>query len=95
MKLFSVILIGIILVVSSEKINYENYKVFKITPNSEEQVQLLTDMRKDGFYEFWTDVINVGGDVRVMVGPKYVSEFIQYTASVGLSIVEAISDVQK
>lgn len=95
MNILTVALFSLIICVTAKKVTYDNYKVFKINPSTDDQVQLLTDLRKYGGYEFWTDVINVGGDVRVMVRPDDVSEFIQYGASVGLKFDEAISDVQK
>uniref|UniRef100_A0A1E1VZW2 Zinc carboxypeptidase A 1 n=1 Tax=Pectinophora gossypiella TaxID=13191 RepID=A0A1E1VZW2_PECGO len=82
------------LIVVSNAISYENYKVYKVVPTSEQQVQILTDLRKSGF-EFWNDIISVGSDARIMVPPENNEEFVKYSASVGLNVTLTISDVQK
>ncbi|XP_028167851.1 zinc carboxypeptidase-like [Ostrinia furnacalis] len=74
--------------------SYENYKVYKVVPNSVEQVQILVDLRKEG-YDFWTDVFDVGSDVRIMVSPSQDEEFSQYITKVRLNAVVAIANVQE
>lgn len=82
------------LVAISNAKTFENYKVYKVVPNSVEEVQILTDLRKSGF-EFWTDAFTVGNDVRIMVAPNQEAEFVRYSKSVGLSPELRISNVQE
>ncbi|KAJ2953493.1 hypothetical protein O0L34_g1091 [Tuta absoluta] len=86
--------ISAILVLSEAKKSYANYKVYSVEPKTEEQVQNLRDLRKDG-YEFWDDYFTVGSNIRVMVSPNKSEEFEQYTRSVRLSSTLKISNVQE
>lgn len=86
-------LFGILAIVNAMK-SYENYKVYKVVPISEQQVQQLVDLHKDG-YDFWTEVFDVGSDVRILVSPAKDQEFSQYTRTVGLNATVAIANVQK
>ncbi|KAI5642821.1 zinc carboxypeptidase domain-containing protein [Phthorimaea operculella] len=61
----------------------------------QQQVQILKDLRKNG-YEYWDDdYFTVGSDVRIMVSPGKNEEFVQYTRSVGLNSTLKISNVQE
>ncbi|XP_045502735.1 zinc carboxypeptidase-like [Colias croceus] len=73
--------------------SYENYKVYKVIPSSEMHLQMLSNLRKDG-YDFWTDVPKIGENVRIMVSPLQDEEFIKYVKSVGLNPELAIPNVQ-
>lgn len=76
-------------------VSYENYKVYKVIPETENQVQILTDLRKEPYYNFWTDVIKIGEDVRIMVSPSKNEELAKYLRNVEMEPVIAISNVQE
>lgn len=87
------VLLGFIVINNAMK-SYENYKVYNIVPNNENQVQILTDLKKDG-YDFWSDVVTVDNDVRIMVPPHKDEEFVKYVQSVGLNADLRITNVQE
>lgn len=74
--------------------SYENYKVYDVVPKNEAQVQILLDLRKDG-YDYWTDVFNVNNNVRIMVSPEKQNEFVEYLEKVGLNPSISINNVQQ
>ncbi|KAM3960500.1 uncharacterized protein ACR2FA_005409 [Aphomia sociella] len=74
--------------------SYNNYKVYNVIPKSEVQVQYLTDLRKEG-YDFWTDVIDINKEVRIMVSPEQADEFVKYSTSVGMEAELSINNVQE
>ncbi|XP_068618892.1 zinc carboxypeptidase-like [Battus philenor] len=74
--------------------SYTNYKVYDVVASNEVQVQILQDLKKDG-YDYWTDVFGVGNNVRIMVPPSRQVEFVDYCKTVGLDPVVSINDVQK
>ncbi|XP_046971373.1 zinc carboxypeptidase-like [Vanessa cardui] len=89
-----VIFAVLIVAVSGAYKSYENYKVYKIVPTTDEQVQILNDLGKEE-YDLWTDVIVVNKDVRIMVPPNKDNQFVKYIKSVGMDPVVKISNVQE
>ena len=75
--------------------SYDNYKVYKVSPETEREVKILNDLHKDSNYDFWTDKINIGQDVRIMVPPSKDSEFIEYLRSVSMVPVLSITNIQE
>lgn len=96
MKYFKIVitLLGFALV--SEAKTYDNYKVYSVVPENEVQVQILNDLRKSDYtYDFWTDVFNVGNDVRIMIAPEKETDFLNYSKNVGLDATLRIANVQE
>ncbi|XP_059047429.1 uncharacterized protein LOC131842877 [Achroia grisella] len=87
-----VVLVGIFCISSAAK-SYENYKVYNVIPKTEVQVQYLIDLKKEK-YDFWTDVINIDSNVRIMVSPEQAEELVEYSTSVGMAIELSISNIQ-
>lgn len=87
-------LLGFVLV--SDAKTYNNYKVYSVVPKNEMHVQVLYDLRKsDHSLDFWTDVFEVGSDVRIMVTPEKELGFLNYSKSVGLDTMLRIENVQE
>lgn len=87
-------LLGVVLV--SDAKTYNNYKVYSVVPKSEAHLQILADLRKsDHSLDFWTDVFEVGNDVRIMVTPEKEMGFLNYSKSVGLDTTLRIENVQE
>ncbi|CAH2044946.1 unnamed protein product, partial [Iphiclides podalirius] len=74
--------------------SYENYKVYDVVPKNDAQVQILHDLKKEG-YDYWTDVFTVNSNVRIMVKPEKQNEFVNYLEKVGLNPSVSISNVKK
>ncbi|XP_063539379.1 uncharacterized protein LOC134748516 [Cydia strobilella] len=91
---FKVIALLGLLVIANAMVSYENYKVYNIVPKSEAEVQILNDLKKDG-YEFWTEIFEVGSVVRIMVAPVEDEEFSSYVKSVNLDAKVSIANVQE
>ncbi|XP_049878169.1 zinc carboxypeptidase-like [Pectinophora gossypiella] len=95
MKLKLLILAVALCIVNAEYKSYEGYKVFKIVPEAEKDVKILKGLEKVTEYQFWTDVIQIGEDVRIMVSPEKLSKFEEYLTAQGIKASIAIEDVQK
>nr|UPI76679.1 M14 metal carboxypeptidase 2 [Antheraea yamamai] len=73
--------------------SFENYKVYNVVPKSESQVHMLNNLRNQG-YDFWTDVLTVGSDARIMVAPAQDGVFVEYTKAIGVNANITINNVQ-
>ena len=92
--IFNLSLIILITVTIVEcNISYDNFKVYKVLPKIEEHVQILSDLHKE--YDFWTDRIDIGKYVRIMVAPSQDEGFREYMSSVGIELVLSVSNVQE
>ncbi|CAH2094778.1 unnamed protein product [Euphydryas editha] len=79
-KTFSFFILYINLAVC-EKFRFDNYSVFKIIPETEQQYQILQDIRRDDpRYDFWTDPLPLREFVNVMSSPgdkTYLEDILQ------------------
>lgn len=73
--------------------SYYDYKVYKAELKTESDVEVLKLMNEIG-WDFWTDQIAVGGEVRVMVAPEKQKEFEDILALARISNQIIIQDVQ-
>nr|XP_034834187.1 zinc carboxypeptidase-like [Maniola hyperantus] len=92
------ILIFLVIVVntSSEYVSYKNYKVFKLHPKTEEQVEVLRKLQDTEGYSFWTlfDYVKVDREVRIMMDANKEKDFENHMKSVGLDATKTVDDVQ-
>ncbi|XP_026494162.2 uncharacterized protein LOC113399282 [Vanessa tameamea] len=70
------------------------YKVFKLIPKTEGDVDIIKNIHQENKYIFWSDMIKVGSDVRIMVKPDEANDFESYAESVGLDAKLIIQNVQ-
>ncbi|KAF5305650.1 hypothetical protein FQA39_LY18969 [Lamprigera yunnana] len=56
--------------VTAHKANYEGYKVFRIYPIRDDQLEVIAKLQKNGDINFWTHLNRFGKPVDVMVKPK-------------------------
>lgn len=89
-----VICFALVVLANAEYKQYRNHKVYKIVPQSEKDVEVLSAMQEDGKWYFWTDIIKVDGDVRIMVAPENQKELEEYFDRVGVNSEVVIEDVQ-
>jgi hypothetical protein len=93
-KTFLVLLFGVFASTLAYKA-YENYKVYKVVPQTEVQVQILNDLCERD-YEFWIETqLKIGDDARILVAPTQEDEFLKYIKSVGLHTEVAIANIQE
>lgn len=77
------------------KVRYDNYKVYRITPQTEEELQFIKNVEsKWEMLDFWQRPSKVGRAVDVMVPPIDQLSFLNSVARPGLPIQTWISDVQ-
>lgn len=87
-------LLGFVIVLDAK--TYNGYKVYSVVPENEEQVQVLNELRKSDYsFDFWSDMFEVGADVRIMVAPEKEKGFLKYSKNVGLDATLRIQNVQK
>ncbi|XP_026333303.1 zinc carboxypeptidase-like [Hyposmocoma kahamanoa] len=88
-----VALLGFVIALNAK--TYDGYKVYSVVPKYEAQVQILNDLRKSDYsFDFWTDLFEIGSDVRIMVAPEKEMGFLKYSKSVGLDATLRIENVQ-
>ncbi|KAF5278941.1 hypothetical protein FQR65_LT15473 [Abscondita terminalis] len=73
-------MIGIILCLliwsgDCSKLSYENYKVYNVTPKSEEEVNILRKLEEVGSYTFWNKVAGINASVNILVSSSDQNEF--------------------
>lgn len=93
LKLF--VILFTVVCISAEYISYKDYKVYKITPESENELAILKKVEKENEFFFWMEVGKVGRDVRIMVRPDKQNKFEKYMANLGLKPFLFIDDVQR
>ncbi|XP_041969305.1 uncharacterized protein LOC121726137 [Aricia agestis] len=75
-------------------VSYKDFKVYKVTPQSERDVEHLTKLDATNEFMFWKDVTKVGGDVKIMVDPKKTAKFEKYMEDIDLKFEVVVDDVQ-
>jgi len=86
----------IVYLIAAQKATFNNYKVFRIIPTTEIQVNKLQQLEAipDGF-SFWQEPSFVGRNVDLMVAPHKLPEFYEIMAQIGIPYQIFIEDVQK
>ncbi|CAB3249417.1 unnamed protein product [Arctia plantaginis] len=96
MGLKEIIFLSIIVsAIHAEYVSYDNYKVYKVVPKTDNDVQIIMDVEKHKEYMFWTDIISLDSDVNIMVAPEKQSEFEKYFKDVNISASVVIQNVQE
>lgn len=90
-----ILIIAVATAITAEYVSYKNYKVYKIVPSSDIEVQILMDLEKQNLYDFWSDVVAVESDVRIMVAPEKQAGFESYFKSVNIPVKVVMEDVQE
>lgn len=96
MKLREILLcFAIVAAVNAEYQKFINHKVYQIVPKSDKDVEVLNAMQEEGRWDFWSDVVAIGSDVRIRVEPDMQKEFEEYLNKVGVHNNVIIEDVQR
>ncbi|KAL5278978.1 hypothetical protein ACFFRR_003539 [Megaselia abdita] len=75
---------------------YSNFKVYKVTINSEKQYELVKQLKlSTPECEFWNNLRNYGDSLDVMVPPQFLEYFQMELSNSSIKYEEKISDVQK
>uniref|UniRef100_A0A1B0DHR3 Zinc carboxypeptidase A 1 n=1 Tax=Phlebotomus papatasi TaxID=29031 RepID=A0A1B0DHR3_PHLPP len=82
---------------SAEKVRFDNYKVYKVQIDNEEQLHVMHEIEKAAFssYDFWRSPSYVGNPVEIMVAPHKLSEFEEIMESLKYDYILKITNVQE
>ncbi|KAJ8919787.1 hypothetical protein NQ315_006316 [Exocentrus adspersus] len=80
-----------------EKIRYDGFKLYKITPTTRQAADALHDLElaENPDFNFWNPVRQVGKPVNVMVPPYQTSYLETMASSLGMDFNVVMEDVQK
>jgi len=96
--LLSLALLGLVALTVAEKVKYNNYKVYRVTPQNEEERSLLLSLESDNpGVVFWKHVRKVGMPVDIMIPPHLQNDILDGIRSFkgkGLQSYEMVNDVQ-
>ncbi|KAJ8682086.1 hypothetical protein QAD02_017878 [Eretmocerus hayati] len=83
--------------VLGDKASFENYKVFRIIPDDEDQVQLLRELEDtDQGFTYWRGPTRASQPVDVMVAPDQLDDFAALMNFTGINRYETfVSNVQR
>lgn len=74
--LTKILLLSLLAIVSAEKVRYDNYAVYKVTPQNEEGFKYLKGLyRTPGDLTFWAAPSRVGEHVSVLTPPEKRTDF--------------------
>ncbi|KAJ8919789.1 hypothetical protein NQ315_006318 [Exocentrus adspersus] len=83
MKLFFALLALGVGVSLAEKVRFDNYTLYRLTPNNEESLSFLQELEEatdaPSEYNFWSSPVKVGAEVDIMV-PPHRSRFFEAAA---------------
>ncbi|XP_047537148.1 zinc carboxypeptidase-like [Vanessa atalanta] len=95
MKLKIIVLTILIIAVNAKKISYEGYSLYKVTPETENDLILLKDLQKKGVGEFWEDSFYRNYEMRIMVPKENKILFNSMLEKSGMVAEETIKDIQR
>ncbi|CAG4957122.1 unnamed protein product [Colias eurytheme] len=95
MKTYLVFLLTIILGTSAIKQTFEGYKVYKIIPRTQDEVNVVKDLQMNGIGQLWDDQVNINYEARIMVPPYKDDEFKNELVRGHIGAEELISDMQR
>lgn len=95
LKTFS-ILIFCINLAASEKFRFDNYSLFKILPENDQQYKVLQDVRRDDSrFDFWTDPLPLREFVNVMTSPGDKADLEEILQKHGIKYEIVMKNIQE
>ncbi|XP_059619301.1 zinc carboxypeptidase-like [Phlebotomus argentipes] len=97
MKLWPILLICLAGVLGQEQVKFSDYRVFSVTPQSEDQLKALRKLEFEvtPSFDFWASAKNVGQKADIMVAPGQMEDFKLFLEENNLEASVKIEDVQK
>ncbi|XP_076649854.1 uncharacterized protein LOC143357326 [Halictus rubicundus] len=94
-NMWKVVLLALVALATAEQIRYDNYKVFRVTPQTEDQLEIVRHLENiSDSYSFWKGPSQVGNYADVMVAPHKEPEFIETMEKFGVAHETFVPDVQ-
>ncbi|GLV20125.1 uncharacterized protein CBL_21339, partial [Carabus blaptoides fortunei] len=95
MKFSAVVLITALAVASANIVRYDNYKVYRMLPTTEEQLSRLRELERTSIeYNFWKSPVARNVPVDVMVPPNMEEHFQGLVHRLQIRAIPYITDVQ-
>ncbi|XP_038206917.1 zinc carboxypeptidase-like [Zerene cesonia] len=95
MKTYLIFLFATILAASAIKQTFEGYKVYKIIPRTQDEVDVVKDLQKNGIGQLWDDQVHINYEARIMVPPNKIDDFKNEMVRTNIGTEELISDMQR
>ena len=93
--MWKLILVGLVALATAEKVKYDNYKVFRVTPYTEEQLSIVRTLEDvSDSYSMWKEPSVKDNIADVMVAPHKVPEFVQLMEKFQIPYETYVSNVQ-
>ncbi|XP_063831079.1 zinc carboxypeptidase-like [Ostrinia nubilalis] len=73
--LLKFLILSIVVIVSSEKVRYDNYALYKVEPKNEDQVKFLKELEKNEDLDFWKSVNQAGDYASIAAPPEMRKKF--------------------
>ncbi|KAJ8922113.1 hypothetical protein NQ315_004047 [Exocentrus adspersus] len=75
--------------------DYENFKVYRVTPKSVDEAELIKSFENDIYFDFWTDMRAIDAPVDIMVHPETQDMFEDALQSYNVTYDILIENVQE
>lgn len=82
-------------VLDDERVHYNGHRLYRIWPTTLEHRQILTDMRNEEGYSFWSNLGTRDVSADVMVSPEKLSKFHLLVSENLMSAQELMANVQQ
>jgi hypothetical protein len=96
MKVLILLVAALATLALAGKTRYDGYKVFRVTPNTQDQLKMLAELEHAGLgIDFWEEATTVGKPADIMLPPHLQTDLVEDLRSNGLQVSEFIADVQR
>lgn len=93
--LFVAVLQAAVALPVAEKVRFDNYTVYRVTPYSNNGIKTLLDWQENLKFDFWTSVRAIGVPVDIMIPPHYKRTFNSLLQTEDMSYTVLIDNVQE
>ena len=93
--MWKLIFVALVALATAEKVRYDNYKVFRVVPQTEEQVEVIRNLEEvSDAFSFWKEPNAVQRPADVMVAPHRIPDFHETMKMFNIPYDVYVSDVQ-
>lgn len=90
------LLLGLVCLTSGTKVRYDDYKVYRVQPTTENHVNIINSLQeKLTSLDFWKKGFSIDDSIDIMVGPKEQAVFETTLKMLKIKSNQIIDDVQK
>jgi hypothetical protein len=90
----ALVVLGMCLMVTADRVHYDGYKVLRMTPENEAQAKIIQELEAQGI-PFWSGPNPVNKPSDVMFPPHMQGDIVEALQNSGMKISEYVSDVEK